>query len=205
MPTYKKFYKTKRKKKRTFRRTFRHHNPPSAVFLFPRQPQANSIREITRDLPPADRRACQDKELMEDGNELSMSRVVCFVPAIPARCFEWETNERENAGRRTILPSLVHSCLMVFAVGLEKRRSIKVREIGSFARHRWKAHAIGISRTANSHTEFYLFKKIRAAPNSRHILFEWSLLIQWKQLWSRMCQRGLFMARIRKFFCHSTL
>lgn len=69
---------------------------------------------------------------MEDGNELSMSRVVCFVPGVLARCFGWETNERRSTTARNSSPP--HSCLMTFAVALEKRRSIKVLRVWPFAR-----------------------------------------------------------------------
>lgn len=111
----------------------------SAVF---RQPQTDSIREITREVrSPTDRSACQDKELMEDGNELSMSRVVCFVLGIPARCFGQKTNER---GREATAVSTLRSCL-IFFVGAGKTALNQSPQIEPFAKGRRKTRTIGDS------------------------------------------------------------
>lgn len=111
------------------------------AFPFPRQPQADSIREITRGEPS---RIVEHAKIRNWWKMVMNYRWVASFVSCQAFWLDVSDEKRTN-GRsddRVQRVPFLHSCLMAFAVGLEKRRSIKVLRIWPFARGRRKTHTI---------------------------------------------------------------
>lgn len=110
------------------------------VFPFPRQPQTDPIREITRGKPS---RIVEHAKIRNWWKMVMNYRWAASFVSCQAFWLDVSDERRTNGEATTARnASLLHSCLMAFAVGLEKRRSIKVLRVWPFARGRRKARTI---------------------------------------------------------------